>query len=71
MKLKHGKTFDLVLLKKSNQYWIKLHTKLSNCHPVARRVSYRDAQYLLECGNSFDAACVMDFGVGVFQRKIK
>lgn len=67
MKLKHGKIFDLVLANKSNQYWIKLHSKLPKCHPVARRVSHSDAKYLLECGNSFDAACVMDFGVGVFQ----
>ena len=67
MKMKHGKVFDLVLTK-SGQYWIKLHARLSNCEPTARHISASDARYLLECGNSFDAACVMDFGVGVFQK---
>jgi len=68
MKLKHGKMFDLVLTK-SGQYWIKLHARLTNCKPASRHVSYADARYLLECHDSFDAACVMDFGVGVFQRR--
>jgi len=34
--------------------------------PRGRRVSAQDADYLQTCGQSFDAACVMDFGVGVF-----
>lgn len=65
--IKTGKMFRLV--RKSGQFWIRLHAKLSNCYPTARHVSAGDARYLKECGNSFDAACVMDFGVGVFQRK--
>jgi len=64
--VKTGECFKLI--KTGGQFWIKLTAKLKNCEPTARRVSAKDAQYLIECGKSFDAACVMDFGVGVFQR---
>ena len=67
--IKTGEMFKLI--KTGGQYWIKLHAPLKNCVPTARRVSYSDVKYLLECGQSFDAACVMDFGVGVFQRQNK
>ena len=34
--------------------------------PRSRRISAQDAAYLQTCGHSFDAACVMDFGVGIY-----
>ena len=34
--------------------------------PRGRRVSAQDATYLQSCGPSFDAACVMDYGVGIW-----
>jgi hypothetical protein len=34
--------------------------------PRSLRISARDAAYLRSCGDSFDAACVMDFGVGIY-----
>ena len=37
--------------------------------PRSRRVSAQDAAYLQTCGHSFDAACVMDFGVGIYAAK--
>ena len=64
--IKTGECFRLI--KAKGRYWIKLRAHLTNCTPKAKRVSERNVRYLLECGNSFDAACVMDFGVGVFQR---
>lgn len=42
-----------------------------DCEPRLRRISPKDADYLTkETGASFDAACVMDFGVGVFTREV-
>ena len=34
--------------------------------PRSRRISAQDAAYLQTCGHSFDAACVMDYGVGIW-----
>ena len=34
--------------------------------PRSRRVSAQDVTYLLSCGQSFDAACVIDYGVGIW-----
>jgi len=34
--------------------------------PRSRRVSEADANYLRSCGHSFDAACVLDFGVAIY-----
>lgn len=65
--IKRGQMFNLIRTR-TGQHWIKLHAKLTNCRPTSRHVSANDARYLLECGKSFDAACVMDFGVGVFQK---
>jgi hypothetical protein len=37
--------------------------------PRVRRISRRDAHYLVhELGEDFDNACIVDFGVGVFQK---
>ncbi len=63
--LRRGNHFRLTLT--SGQFWIKLLDKKSGM-PSARRVSRVDARYLIGCGKSFDDACVLDFGCGVFAR---
>ena len=47
----------------------RIRCKVRKSSPKGRRISERDKKYLLGCGDSFDAACVVDFGVGVFQQK--
>jgi hypothetical protein len=42
-----------------------------DCEPRVKRIGRKDVDYLMSCGSSFDAACVMDFGVGVFAKQFK
>ena len=55
------------LIKTGKQFWIKVKNPIKSM-PVARHISAKDARYLLSCGKSFDAACVWDFGLGIWQR---
>jgi hypothetical protein len=47
----------------------RIRCRLPFHKPHGRRISAYDANYLQHLDKSFDAACVMDFGVGVFQDK--
>ena len=52
------------LVERAGRYWLEC---LTGDKPKARRISKRDIHYLShDVGESFDHACVLDFGLGVF-----
>lgn len=70
MKIKRAilkETKNFVLYTSGRQH--RLRYKKKDATPRGRQISQRDADYLLGCGRSFDAACVLEMGVAVFQRK--
>jgi hypothetical protein len=50
---------------RAGQWWLRCLDRKSATR--GRRVSEKDAKYLHECGNEFESACVMDFGIGIYQ----
>jgi hypothetical protein len=66
--LKKGRAFRLVMRRTTTgekQFYIQCTA--ANAHPTARRVRERDLTYLQPLHSDLDAACVINFGVGVFQ----
>jgi len=71
--LKEGKWFRLLMRRtargrRTGEKRFYIECTCQNCLPRGRRISASDTRYLESCNHSFDFACVMDFGVGVFQQ---
>lgn len=65
--LVHKTTDRFRVIEKRGRFYIECLA--DDCEPRVRRIGRKDVDYLLhECGKSFDGACVMDFGVGVFAK---
>jgi hypothetical protein len=62
--IRESRNFALTLT--NGQYWLR--AKDRDVQPRARHVSQKDAEYLND-PQHFDAAAVVDFGVGVFLRR--
>ena len=69
--LKTGNSFRLVMRRtargrRTGERRYLVQCTADHASPRGRRVSAQDVTYLLSCGQSFDAACVMDYGVGIW-----
>jgi hypothetical protein len=66
-----GTSFRLVMRRtargrRSGERRYLVQCTADHASPRGRRVSAQDVTYLLSCGQSFDAACVMDYGLGIW-----
>ena len=69
--LKTGKSFRLVMRRtargrRTGERRYLVQCTANHAMPRSLRISARDAAYLRSCGDSFDAAYVIDFGVGIY-----
>jgi hypothetical protein len=69
--LKTGKSFRLVMRRtargrRTGERRYLVQCTANHAIPRSRRVSAQDAACLQICGHSFDAACVMDYGIGIW-----
>ena len=69
--LKEGKSFRLVMRRtargrRTGERRYLVQCTADHASPRGRRVSAQDVTYLLSCGQSFDAACVIEYGVGIW-----
>lgn len=63
----HRKSKNFRVVEKRGRSYIRCTDR--NAIPRGRRIRRSDVNYLIrETGNNFDAACVLDFGVGVFAK---
>jgi hypothetical protein len=59
-------TSNFRIVERAGRFYIECLQR--NHVPKARRIAKKDLLYLEQCRDSFDSACVMDYGVGVFQK---
>ena len=66
-----GTSFRLVMRRtargrRTGEWRYLVQCTADHASPRGRRVSAQDVTYLLSCGQSFDAACVIDYRVGIW-----